>query len=89
MKSIIWKREHENLVEEYQREVELDKNDKKKPKLMDDATKRKQTSLSTFVKIDADKSVSALERLIVDFVLHGMHPLSVVEEPAFIAMIKG
>lgn len=50
---------------------------------------RRQPAISSKFVQDKMKSLPKKERLIVDFVVKGIHPLSIVEEEGFRNLIKG
>jgi len=72
---------HPENVNQYEEEL---KDDTKKRKV-----DSKQSDLSRFVSVDPTKTTTRIDKLIVDFVVKGMHSLAVVEEEHFIRLIKG
>jgi hypothetical protein len=48
-----------------------------------------QPKISTQFPVDKKKTLPKEEKLIVDFIVKGIHPLSVVEEEGFKNLVKG
>jgi len=48
-----------------------------------------ENSVSKYFVADASKKVSRTEKLIVDFVVQGIHPYPIVDEPGFRSLLQG
>lgn len=53
--------------------------------------KQKQMKLNDFCisKLEQKVSQNKVDKLITEFIIDGLHPLSTVEETKFIALVKG
>ena len=78
---------HADLLKKYEAEKLTE------VKLHQKARKRKleegQTTLIGTIQKDPQKSITREEKLILDFIVKGMHPLSTIEEDGFKKMIIG
>lgn len=78
---------HSELLPAY----EKDKDENRKRRRLDKPKTRPSKSTSSIDNIfplDKQKSISRQEVLLVDFVVKGMHPYSIVEEPGFRSYVQ-
>jgi hypothetical protein len=81
-----YQRKHPDGLTQY---VKLKKSQPATKRLCEASNDRSQPPITAFSKGAERTIVSATEKLILQFIVQGMHPLRTVEQPEFQALISG